>query len=352
MRSDNPLNIPFERLSETEGTLKFVLRQSNLFDSLNQYVCLFSVHAGKSLFKLFRDNDLNLTFVHKRPETHVRTAAIKLYGLSADVSICICLDWSEEQSHLYISDLLFPDDIQHCKANETVERATIYSHQIIPASGMLSSLLFSSNSLAKGHLSTAKGLWDWHLSDVNNLINRLKSCRERQCPITNPTYEFAVIKQCVVMLVKAWEVYAKKRFAEMEENGKKPDIEALLLKFDKIDSTREELCKYVSSTGKSELASLLEMRGRGLINFQNYENCKDAFNKGYGVKFGELPNIGQTLDDIQSYIQLRNVIVHARDEPILGKDPFGAPRPLDLPFIENVVAEFARFIEILHLATE
>ena len=309
MRSDNPLKIPFERLSETEVTLKFVLRQNNLFDTLNQYVCLFFCARGKSLFELFRDTHLNLTFVHKTSEKPARTAAINLYGLSADASIYICLDWSEEQSHLYIADLLYPDDIKHCKANETVKRITIGSHQIIPASGTLSSLFFSSNSLAQGHLSTAKGLWDWHLSDVNNLINGLKSCGERQCPITNPTYEFAVIKQCVVMLVTAWEVYSKKRFAEMEENGKRPDIEALLLKFDKRDSTREELREYASSTGKSELASLLEMRGRGLINFQNYEDCKDAFNKGYGVKFGELPNIGHILDAIQSYIKLRHVII-------------------------------------------
>jgi|GEM_PF-1029466 len=350
MKCDNPLNIPLERLSETEGALKFVLLKNNLFDSLNQYVCFFSVRVGKSSFALFRDNHLNLTFVHKSPKTKTRIAVINLYGLSVNNVVYINIDWSREQSHLYVSDMLYPDELKHCKADETIEKADI-ERSTVPASGTLSSLFFSEKSLAKGYLGNAKGLWDWSLADVNNVINGLKSCKERQCPIKNPVFEVAVIKQCVVMLVRAWEVYAKKRFAEMEMEGKKPNIEALISKFGK-NLREDEISEYISSTGKSKLASLLEIRRGRLINFLNYKVCKDAYNKGYGIRFDKLPNVGHTLAIIQSYIELRNVIIHDRNEPILGSDPFGVPIFLHLPFIENAVDEFSRLVEILHVATE
>jgi len=102
MSCDNPLNIPFEKLSEVQGTLKFILQRNNLFEALRQYVCLFSVGLGKSAFALFRDNKLNLIFVHATPETSTRTAVINLYGLSADFLPYMCLDWSREQTHMYI----------------------------------------------------------------------------------------------------------------------------------------------------------------------------------------------------------------------------------------------------------
>jgi len=102
MSCDNPLNIPFEKLSELQGTLKFKLQRNNLFEALRQYVCLFSVGLGKSSFALFRDNKLNLIFVHATPETSTRTAVINLYGLSADFTVHVPRPVPRTNSHVYL----------------------------------------------------------------------------------------------------------------------------------------------------------------------------------------------------------------------------------------------------------
>jgi hypothetical protein len=99
---------------------------------------------------------------------------------------------------------------------------------------------------------------------------------------------------------------------------------------------------------------LLEIPSRGLINFQNYEDCKNAYNKGYGVKFGELAGIGTILIGIQSYIRLRHVIIHnliEPSEPIIGYGQRGNPLFLDIAFVEQAIFECNYFVEALHAAT-
>ena len=171
----------------------------------------------------------------------------------------------------------------------------------------------------------------------------------------NPLFELAIVKQCIVMLVTGLEIYSRARFVEMERKGKNPDINALLANFDRKNRWQNDRDDYVRTTGNSVLMSLLEIpKGRGLINFQNYEDCKDAYNKGYGVRFGELSCIGTILVGMQSYIMLRHVIIHNQiepAEPVIGYGPQGNPFYLDIAFVEQAIYECGYFVDALHAAT-
>ncbi len=159
------------------------------------------------------------------------------------------------------------------------------------------------------------------------------------------------------MLVTGFEIYARTRFVEMKKEGKKPSIEGLMKEFAKKRFVKDEIEDYAKSMGKSLLESILEVRkGKGLINFQNWEDCKAAYNKAYGIKFGGIPNLkGAILENIQKYIALRHKIVHSKyDMTMLNFDrvPPGEPIFTSMEFIQQARDDFIEFMEKLHRETE
>jgi len=354
MMSCNPLNIPIEKMSDEEGSLRFILVRNNLLDLPNHILSIFNVQVGKSPFALIRDEDLNLVFIHRFSESKIREASINLGGLRVDQQVYIDLEWSVEQTHLYIADLLDPNNLKHSKASETTGRMFSEPGTTIPVTGRLISVGFSKISIAKVDLSEAKGLWNMQLVIVQNMIEGLKSCKEQMCAVRNSLFELAVVKQCIVMLVKAFEVYSRARFREMEKEGKSPDIDALRLKFAKSDYRKRKLNEHITATGDNIFASLFEIptrSGRGFISFLNYRDCKAAYNKGYGIKFGELAGIGRILDSVQKYIELRNRIIHSESEQVIVRSQLSYANFPDIAFVEQAVYEFSYFVDALHAAT-
>jgi len=353
MPSQYPLSIPFAKMSEKEGMLKFLLLDTNLLDYQDQDIFIFDEQIGTSSFALYKDKHLNLVFVHSSAETGTRKVSVDLNGLKINERIFVVLDWSKEQDFLCAADMFDFEDMRHAKALEQKQYKTPMPKVFVK--GILTSVHVSKTSLAKVHMSNAKGQWDWNLINVQNVIDGLKSCAEEACTVRNPLFELAIVKQCIVMLVTGLEIYSRARFVEMERKGKNPDINALLANFDRKNRWQNDRDDYVRTTGNSVLMSLLEIpKGRGLINFQNYEDCKDAYNKGYGVRFGELSGIGTILVGIQSYIMLRHVIIHNQiepAEPVIGYGPQGNPFYLDISFVEQAIYECSYFVDALHAAT-
>lgn len=355
MSSQYPLGIPFAKLSEKEGMLKFLLLNTNLLDYQDQNISIFNNQIGRASFALYRDEQLNLVFVHSSAETGTRTVSVDLNGLKINERIFIVIDWSKEQDFLCASDMFDFGDVRHAKALEKDQSKIPIPRPEVFMTGILTSVHVSKTSFAKVHMSNAKGQWNWNLINVQNVIDGLKSCRQESCTVRNPLFELAIIKQCIVMLITGLEIYSRSRFVEMEKTGKHPNIKALLANFDKNNRWQDDRDDYVRTTGNSVLMSLLEIpKGRGLINFQNYKDCKDAYNKGYGVRFGELVGIGTMLTGIQSYIALRHLIIHNQiepAEPVIGYGQQGNPLFLDIAFVEQAIYECSYFVDALQAAT-
>lgn len=97
-------------------------------------------------------------------------------------------------------------------------------------------------------------------------------------------------------------------------------------------------------------------KGKGLINFQNWEDCKKAYKNAYAIKFGEILNLkNDTLENIQRYINLRHKIIHSKkDMTMLNFDRVPPEKPIfiNMAFIEQARNDFIEFIEKLHKKTK
>ncbi|CAD6493977.1 MAG: hypothetical protein CHKLHMKO_00595 [Candidatus Argoarchaeum ethanivorans] len=120
---------------------------------------------------------------------------------------------------------------------------------------------------------------------------------------------------------------------------------------------KDEIEDYAKSMGKSLLENMLEVRKRkGLINFQNWEDCKTAYKKAYRIKVDEIPNLkAGILKSIQKYIALRHKIIYSKyDMTVLNFDkvPPEVPIFVNKEFIEQARDDFIEFMEKLHRETE
>ena len=196
-------------------------------------------------------------------------------------------------------------------------------------------------------LPTAKEIWDSTINKVNVLIDG--------CKLKDILFESTTVQQCLVMLVTGLEVYTKNRFLEMEKEGKKPNIEALMNEFAINNSLKNEVENYSSSNKVSLLESLVQVRKYGIINFQDWDTSKKAYNKGYNIRSGEIPKLKtETLESIKKYIFWRHKIIHSKidmstlnSEELPYKDPIFATKG----FIETARNNFIDFVEKLHLQT-
>ena len=98
---------------------------------------------------------------------------------------------------------------------------------------------------------------------------------------------------------------------ELDEEGIAPDLDSLL-KISGLDV--EATLARAQSNGTTLLQYLIKLENG--INFQNFDRAKKAFNKVYGLKFGEIGARGDEIarlrdflnTDIESSIFLRSLV--------------------------------------------
>jgi len=177
----------------------------------------------------------------------------------------------------------------------------------------------------------------------------------------NFLFKLLLAQQCLVMLVTGFEVYAKERFSEIERfNMKRANTDELLRNF--RDRYNDERKKFIANGGTILESTLQVPEEQGIINFQNWEKCKLAYNKGYGIIFGNLPVKGDILRHLPDYFKYRHKIIHSKhilnwlnsDKP--GEDPLFIYKENlkegESQFIEKARDNFNDFITALHEATK
>lgn len=351
IRGYNPLNMPFDKIDENEGTLEFRITKGNLMDTSLENVLFFDVQVGESRFALHRDKNCDLIFTHWNIKTGIRMATVNIREFNADKGLFIALTWSEKENSLYVGEE-GGSNLKSSKAEQKGGEIRMGKDGVLYQIGDEGIEVGWYRVREAGHdvlEPTAKEIWDFTVTKVNILIGG--------CKLKDFFFESTLVQQCLVMLVTGFEVYARTRFVEMEKEGRKPNIEGIIKEFAKKESVKEEMEDYAKSMGKSLLESMLEVRkGKGVINFQNWKDCKTAYNKAHGIKFGKIPNLkGGILENIQKYIDLRHKIIHSKyDMTVLNFDKVPPEEPIfaNMEFIEQARDDFIEFMEKLHRETE
>lgn len=339
-------------MKRPEGTLEFVYSFDGLFDPALGHGILFEVVAGAIIFRLERDPDLNLHFFHSSPGTGTRVASVDIKPLKGSTKVLIGLVWSPNETRLHVGDLRKDGEQLLIGVGKPSPRQfRVDSSGAICQVGDEGVQVMGISVFAKGRLilqPTAIEAWNSTVEAIKILLTG-----------TSPKgYIFEVIStnMIIVMLVTGFEIYCKRRFLELEEEGISADFDSLSKKcFSSGERGRGEIEAIMQEALADGISPMKKIVDQGRIDFQNYERCKLAFNKGYGIRFGEDIGVSNMLlEEVQRLISFRHKIVHL--SPLLGmlnQEQVPPQKPIfpSRQYAEKAVNTFDSFIQGLHSAT-
>jgi len=192
----------------------------------------------------------------------------------------------------------------------------------------------------------AKEIFDFQMEKIRILIEN--------CKKGDFLFESTLVQQIIVMLTTAFEVYTRTRFVELEKEGRVVNMEALYNRFvpkKYREQFKEEIRESASKQGKTELEVFIESRR---INFQNWEDFKEAYNKGYGLKIGEVGIPNDILLDVQRFIDWRHKIIHSKDDHTMinfEEVPPAEPIFTNKDLVEKGLSIFQKLINEFHKST-
>lgn len=333
-----------------EGTFTFNYESSDLFDKSKLGGVIIEIPSGQHVFRLERDNHCCIHFYHSSPGTGTRVATIDLNELQPASTVFMAFSWSPTEIKLHMqpkasgSQLTSSTGVLSEKQFRVGTDGSVFQLGDANVDVMGVSLFQDGNPVI---LPTAKEAWE----ETTKAINILSTGESKEGYI----YEVVVANLTLAILVTGYEAYSKKRFLELEQEGLIADTCALIQAFYPKKEKEAGIAEVIDSEAKEAGISVLQhIVSRGIINFQNYNVCKRAFNKAYGIKFGELGLAGDTLKDLQSYIRYRHKIVHVspslallNQERVPSEDPFFSNKQV----AGQAEQCFSQFIEALHSAT-
>lgn len=156
-------------------------------------------------------------------------------------------------------------------------------------------------------------------------------------------YEVALANLTLSILATGFEAYTRKRFIELVHEG--------------IAANEDELLKTLSEskrdTARTARTSVLQYVGE-TTNFMSYEKCKRAYNKAYGIRFGDLRLPEGRLASLKSFLHFRHKIVHVSPLLTCLNPEHCPPENPALPnarMAKEAIECFSGFIAALHAAT-
>lgn len=297
-----------DAMKRPEGTLVFNYHSDEIFDREKPRGILLEIVTGKIIFRLERDEKLNLKFYHSSPGTDTRVATVSLEPFVGSSFLKVFLVWSTNETGLHVGgDSPDKYPLVSGKGEISKRRFRIGENGSVFQIGDEGVEVMEVNFIAGGKsvlTSTAIEAW-------RNTIQGIKILFTGQ---STEGYIFEVVTTnlIIVMLVTGYEAYCKKRFVELEDEGLKVDFDSLANSFLSQSERKNGEIDIIKSDAMTEgISPLKKFVQQGRIDFQNYNRCKTAYNKGYGISFGNNLKLKNTeLEEIQSLIKFRHKIVH------------------------------------------
>ncbi len=193
---------------------------------------------------------------------------------------------------------------------------------------------------------------------INAWHDTLEAIKILQSGISPEEFLFEVVcaNLAIAMIVTGFETYTKRRFLEIEEEGVTASYVRLSSKFfSATDRQRNEPDRVKSDATADGMTPVRRMVNEGRIDFQNYNACKTAYNRAYGIKFGELHGVTNLLvNQMQQFIRYRHRVVHVsaltttlNQQQVPPEEPIFANRVL----AGQAIGVFSQFVDALHEET-
>lgn len=342
-----PLEI-FEQIREAikipTGSFVFEYYSKDLMDQAHSGGIIFEIASGAHVFRLERNTDFLLNFHHSSTGTGTRIATIDLKSVPQCEQAFISFTWSPDEINLYFGPRikegkLFTAKGEPCKFELRVgEDGSIYQIGDVSVDVMNVSIFQGGKQILS---PTAINSW----SDTKKALEILETGESKEGYV----FESIVSNITISMLVTGFEAYTKKRAIELEKEGIKPDTTAFF-----ANSEEEKLELYNKEAKEENLTLLQYLAKKRIINFQSYEQCKRAFNKIYGIKFGDIGCDSNTLNKLQEFINFRHRIIHVSAlTGILNQSKVPPEEPVfsNKVLSEEAIGIFDLFINKLHEAT-
>ncbi len=346
----NLLRIHSKQLNEQEGTITFAVGKSNLFNKSIQLISIFEAVKGQTVFSLDRDSDFNLRFIQSNPNYETKIAKINIQEFCNTSILYITFTWSEIRNVIYVEDrgigvlrtaksfedpnikLRVNKDGGVCKIGDKDIRVGYYRVKVDKEVVLE---------------PVAKEIFDFWMVKIGVLIEN--------CKRGDFLFESTLVQQIIVMLTTAFEVYTRTRFVELEKESNAVSMEALYSHFlskKYREQFKEEIRESANKQRKTELEVFIEKR---CVNFQNWEDFKDVYNKGHNLKIMDVRVSNDALLDVQMFIKWRHEIIHSKDDQTMKKNeeiPSAEPIFANKDLALRGLAAFKEFISEFHKSTK
>jgi len=336
-----------EALKRPEGTFMFNYTFDGLFDPSLGSGILLEIPTGQILFRLERDSELTLNYYHSSPGTNTRVSTIDLKKLPKSNTIKIFLTWSPEKIGLSVGS---KDKLLHSTGVASKKQFRIDGLGDVVQVGDKGIEVMGITVMQGGEKmldSTAIQTWDETIKSIEFLFKG-----------TSPDgyiFEFICANLAIAILVTGFESYCKRRFQELEDEGIIPNFDEVAKKFiPKIEY--DVLTKIIIERAKeNNISPIKQLVNENRINFQNYDNCKSAFKKAYGIKFGEdLKMTSMQIEELKNLIKYRHQIVHISPLKAMPNLDTSKGKEIVHPskkFANNAMDTMNQFIHELHNAS-
>jgi hypothetical protein len=339
-----------EAICRPEGTFTFEYYSKDLFDRSKKGGLLLEVPSGEHLFRLERDDELQIHFYHSSPGTGTRVASINLKDVPPCDKVFMSFTWTPEEINLYLGPRVSDGKLFSAKGVSSQQQFRVGKDGAVYQIGDHGVEVMQVNVYQGGKpvlQPTALNAW----KDTLKATQILATGQSDQGYI----FENVVTNLTLAILVTGFEAYTKKRFQEIELEGIAPDIDAVINSFFPQKERDVGIAEILRSEAKDEQKTVLQLIvERDFINFQNYQKCKLAYNKAYQLKFGDLGLQSTIIEKIKKIITYRHRIIHVspligmlnqanvpREEPVFPKKELAA----------EAIREFEEFVDRLHKAT-
>lgn len=339
-----------EAIRRPEGTFTFNYQSPDLFDKDKPGGIVLEIPSGQHLFRLERDNDFCIHFYHSSPGTGTRVATINLNDLAPAPNVFMAFSWTPNEIKLHIGPKVAGGKLVSATGIASQRQFRIGKDGRVYQIGDHDIEVIGMSFYQAGQpiiLPTAKEAWSETVKAIEILSTGVS--------IEGYMYEVVVTNLTLAVLVTGFEAYTKKRFIEMEQEGLDPNTDAIVDTFYPKKERKAGIKVLLEAEARDAGITVLQnIVARGAISFQNFKNCKRAYNKAYGLKFGDLALPANTLESLQSYVRYRHKIIHTSallgmlnqeevplEEPVFPKKEIG----------EKAKECFNNFIESLHQAT-
>lgn len=328
----------------------FKYRSDELFDESAGSGVLLEVVVGRIVFRLWRDETLNLHFLHSSPGAGTRVATVSLEKLRDVPTIGTAVVWSPEETRLHVLEADNPTRMLTAVGERTGTEVQIAADGSVfeigsPSIEVMGARVFEGGTEVLG--PTALQVWTETLHAAEILLGG--SSR------SGFMFEVVQSNSILVMASTGFETYCEKRFVELEAEGIAPDEGRLAAKFLSVRERESALVAGFTEEARAEGVSFAVKLAQERIDFGNYEGSRRAFAAGYGLRFGvELGVSNRLLEQIQRTINFRHRIVHV--SPLLAflnqttsppDDPIFSNREL----AESTLRAFDEFVQAFHQAT-